>query len=116
MTAVEHLSLSRSVSIAEAPGLPLGVPGKRFIPEHVGKPQHIRLPPVQDRLDDVRREAGERQEPAHVGVGYALLLSQIGERAGLTALDPPAPAVCADQGLDKVSSRIGLRGGARRAS
>jgi hypothetical protein len=27
------------------------------------------LPPIEDRLDDFRREAGEREKPADVGVG-----------------------------------------------
>jgi hypothetical protein len=80
------------VSIAEAPGLPLGVPGKRFIPEHIGKPQPLRLPAVEDRLHDVGRQAGQREQPAHVGVRDALLLREVGDRLRLTALDPPPPA------------------------
>jgi hypothetical protein len=31
---------------------------------HLGKPQALRLPPVEDRLDDVWRGAGQRQEPS----------------------------------------------------
>jgi len=31
------------------------------------QPQPLRLPPVEDRLDDVRREAGERRIPAANG-------------------------------------------------
>src|SRR5687768_1148476 len=42
------------------------------------------------------RQAGERQEPADVGVCDALLLRKVGDRLGLPALDPPPPAVCTD--------------------
>jgi hypothetical protein len=59
---------------------PLGVPGKRSIPEHIGKPQLLRLPSVEDRFDDVQREAGKRQDPADVGVRDALLLRKVGDR------------------------------------
>ena len=45
----------KRVSIAEAPGLLLGVPSKRSIPEHIGKPQPLRLPPVEHCLYDVWR-------------------------------------------------------------
>ena len=72
----DRTSLSSFVSIAEAPGLPLGVPGKRSVPEHIGQPQALRLPPVQDRFHDVGRQAGEREETADVGVRHALMLRE----------------------------------------
>jgi hypothetical protein len=55
----DQTSLSRSVPIAEAPGLPLDVPDKRPVPQHLSQPQPLWLPSVEDRFDDVRREAGE---------------------------------------------------------
>jgi hypothetical protein len=50
----------------EAPGAALLLPTQRSVPQHLGEPEPLRLPPVEDRLDDVRREAGERQKPADV--------------------------------------------------
>jgi hypothetical protein len=52
-------------------------PAERPIIQDVSQPQPFRLPPVEDRLNDVRREAGQRQEPADVGVGLAFLRSQV---------------------------------------
>jgi hypothetical protein len=40
------------------------IPIQRRVPQHLGEPEPLRLPSVEDRLDDVRRQAGERQEPA----------------------------------------------------
>src|ERR687891_2773830 len=57
----------------------------------------FRLAPVEDCLDDVGRQAGERQEPADVGVRDALLLGQVGDRLRLTALDLPTPPVRAHE-------------------
>ena len=111
----DRTSLSSFVSIAEAPGLPLGVPGKRPIPEHLGQPQPLRLPPVEDRLDNVRRQAGERQEPADVGVRDALLLRKVGDRLRLPALDLPPPAVRAHERLDQRLVAARLRRRHRRA-
>jgi hypothetical protein len=42
--------------------------------------QPLRLPPVQDRFHNVGRQAGERQKPADVGGGDALLLRKVGDR------------------------------------
>jgi len=42
----------------------LFVPIERPIPQHLRQPQPLRLPSVKDRLDDVRRETGEREQPA----------------------------------------------------
>jgi hypothetical protein len=50
---------------------------------------------------DVRRQAGERQEPANIGVRDALLLRKVGDRLRLTALDPPPPPVRSNQRLDQ---------------
>jgi hypothetical protein len=63
----ERTSLTSFVSVAEAPGLPVGVSDKRSIPEHIGKPQALRLPPIEDGLHDIRRQASQWQEPADVG-------------------------------------------------
>ena len=96
---------------AKPPGAPLLLPRKRPIPQHLSQPQPLRLPPVQDRLHDVRRQAGERQEPADVGVRHALLLRKVGDRLRLTALDPAPPAVRADERLDQrlVAARLRRR-------
>jgi hypothetical protein len=75
------------------------LPLHRPIPQHLGKPESLRLPSVQDRFHDVRRETGERQKPADIGVRDALLLRKVGDRVRLTALDPPPPAVRADERL-----------------
>jgi hypothetical protein len=64
----------KRVSIAEAPGLPLGAPYNRPDPQHLRKPKSLRLASVQDRFHNVGRQAGERQEAAHVGDGDSLLL------------------------------------------
>jgi hypothetical protein len=50
------------------------MPTQRPIPQHLDQLQPLWLPPVQDRLYDVRREICERQEPADVGNRDALLL------------------------------------------
>ena len=94
-------SLSTSMSIAEAPTCSLLTPIQRSVPQHLGEPEPLRLLPVKDRLDDIRRQACQRQEPADVGVRDALLLREVGDRLGLTALDPPPPAMRADERLDQ---------------
>ena len=38
-------------------------------------------------------QAGQRKEPADIGVRDVLVLREVGDRPGLTALDPPPPAV-----------------------
>jgi hypothetical protein len=58
----------------------LFLPRHRPVPQHLGQPQPLRLPPVKDRLHDIRRETGEREEPADVGVRDSLLLGEIGDR------------------------------------
>jgi hypothetical protein len=80
---------SRHGDSGKALGLPLFIPIQRPIPQHLRKPEALRLPPIEDLLHDFRREAGERQQPADVGVGDALLLRKVGDRLGLTALDSP---------------------------
>jgi hypothetical protein len=87
--------------LLKPPGLHLGVPGKRSIPEHIGKPQLLRLPSIEDRFHDVRRQAGERQEPADVSVRDALLLRKVGDRLRLTPLDSAPPAMRSIQRLDQ---------------
>jgi hypothetical protein len=42
--------------IAGAQPLPLLLPHQRPVPQHLGKPQSLRLPPVEDRLDTDKSE------------------------------------------------------------
>ena len=73
------------------------------------------LPPGQDRLYDVGRQASERQQPADVGDRHPLLLSKVCDRPGPPALDPPPPLVRANQGPDQALVRARLGGRHRRA-
>jgi hypothetical protein len=91
--------MSTSISIAEAPVRSLLLPCNRPVPRHLSQPQPLRLTAVQDRFHNVRRQAGEREEPTDVGVRDALLLRKVGDRLGLTALDLSTPAMRSDQGL-----------------
>jgi hypothetical protein len=55
------------VSIAEAPGLPLDAPHNGPVPEHLGQPEPLRLPPLTN-LDSLRalpllRVPGTGREP-----------------------------------------------------
>jgi hypothetical protein len=59
---------SRRGASGETLGFPLFIPIQRPIAQQLAEPQPLRLPPVQNRLDDVRRQAGERQEPADICV------------------------------------------------
>ena len=90
------------------PGAALLLPNQRPIPQHLGQPQPLRLPSVQDRLDDLRRKTGERQEPAAVGVRYALLLRKGGDRLGSAALDPTPPPMRTDERLETMSTLLML--------
>ena len=63
---------------AEPPVQSLLRPCWRPVPEHLGQPQPLRLPPVTDRLDDVRRKAGEWQEPTDTRIRHALPLRKVG--------------------------------------
>jgi len=76
-------------------------------PSAVGRP---------DRLEKIRREAGQRGQPADIGVRDALLGGEVGDGLRLTALDPPPPAVRAHSALTRVSSRLGFRAGAAAPS
>ena len=49
------------------------IPVKRDSSKQLGQDNALRLPPIEDRLDHVRGEAGERQEPADVSVRHAFL-------------------------------------------
>ena len=64
----------------EIAGASLLIPGQRPIPQHLGQPQPLRLPPIKDRPHDVGRKAGERQQPTDVGDGHARLLCEVGDR------------------------------------
>ena len=87
------------------------LPCERSVPQHLRQPQPLRLPPIEDRLDDVWCEASERQEPADIGVRDPLLLRKVGDRLRLTALDLPTPPVRSNQRLDQrvVSTRLRRR-------
>ena len=95
----------------EIPGASLLIPGQRPVPQHLGEPEPLRLPSVQDPLHDVGRQASERQEPADIRIRHAFLLRKIGDRPRLAALDPAAPPVRTherfDQGL--VRARLSCR-------
>src|SRR5919106_1106628 len=97
-----------SSRLAKAESPPLVLPTTWSIPQQLSQPQPLRLPSVKHRLDEVRRQAGERQEPADVGVRDALLLRQVGDRSRLPALDPPPPVVRTDERLDQrlVAARL----------
>jgi hypothetical protein len=96
--------------LAETPNAALVIPGQRPVPKHLSKPQPLGLSPVQDRLDDVRRQAREREQPTDVGVRDAFLLCEIGDRLGLSALDPPPPTMRPDERLDQGLISTRLRG------
>jgi hypothetical protein len=83
-------------SIGRNPRLSAARPKRAPMPEPT-QPQPLRLPPVQDRLHDVGRQAGEREEPADVGVRDALLLRKVGDRLRLAALNSTSPAVRSKQ-------------------
>ena len=51
-------------------------------PEQACKPKPLWLSAVEDGFDDIRREAGERQQPADVGVRHALLGGEVGDGPG----------------------------------
>jgi hypothetical protein len=68
----------------QTPGASLPTPVERPIPQHLRQPEPLGLPSVQDPLHNVRRDAGQRQEPADVGVRDALLRREIGDRLRLT--------------------------------
>jgi hypothetical protein len=70
---------------------------QRPVPEHLSQHQPLRLPPVENRLDEVRRQACERQKPADEGDRDALVLGEIGDRVRAAALDRPPPPVGADE-------------------
>ena len=61
-TALAHRRGIHSIGYGQAPGLSLGVPGKRPIPQNRRKPEPPWLPPVQDCFHNVRRDAGQRKE------------------------------------------------------
>ena len=48
--------------LSEAPAQPLLLPCQWPIPEHLRQPQPLRLPPIEDRLHNVRHETGQRWE------------------------------------------------------
>src|SRR5919106_3512279 len=100
-----------SSRLAKAESPPLVLPTTWSIPQHLSQPQPLRLPSVKHRLDEVRRQAGEREQPAHIGVRDALLLRKVGDRLRLTALDLPPPSVRTDERFDQrlVAARLPCR-------
>jgi hypothetical protein len=51
----------RSVA-RKTPNAALLLPCYRPIPQHLCEPQSLRLAPIENRFDDVGRQAGEREE------------------------------------------------------
>ena len=76
--------------------MPLLLPNHWRIPKQLRQPQPLRLPPVEDRLDKVRREAGERQDAADEGAarplsndaGYCLQRVCVGKAARAICQEP----------------------------
>jgi hypothetical protein len=95
----------------DSPAKSLLIPPQRPVPQHFSEPHLLRLPPVQDCFNDVRRKTGQWKEPADVGVRDTFLLGQIGNRLRLPALDPAPPPVRADERLDQrlVAARLRRR-------
>jgi hypothetical protein len=77
------------------------LPRDRPVPQYLGQPQFLRLPSIEDRLDEFGCQARERQEPADIGVRHALLLRKIGDRLRAAALDLAPPAMRSNQRLDQ---------------
>ena len=102
------------MSMRAKPMALLLIPVKRDSSKQLGQDNALRLPPIEDRLDHVRGEAGERQEPADVSVRHAFLGSEVGDRPRLPVFDPPAPAVrlyqCPEHRLVSVWLRRRRRG------
>lgn len=63
-------------------------------------PRHLRpLLPVQDRLDDVRREQGEAQDAGQVGRRDPLAFGHFGDGGELTRVQHALPASVAPGAL-----------------
>jgi hypothetical protein len=73
-------SVQEVASIAEAYNFSLSGPCNRTAPEDLCQSEPLGLPPIEDRLDDVRCHACERQESADVGVRDTLLVRKVGDR------------------------------------
>ena len=81
------------------------------IPKHLRQPQPLRLPPVEDRLDNAPRKTGQGKEPADVGVcdTYCSARSVIDLAWPLSIRRRQR---CArTSALIRISSRLGLQGG-----
>jgi hypothetical protein len=85
---------------ADSPAQSLLIPHRRSVSQHLGQPQPLWLPPIQDRLHNVRRQAGEWEQTADIGIRHAVLLGEVGDRLCTPALDPPPPAMRAPERLD----------------
>ena len=51
------------------------------------------LPAVQNRFNDLRREQGQSQDPANIGLVDLLGCSELGDRGVFAALNQSSPAV-----------------------
>jgi hypothetical protein len=71
----------------------------------------LRLPPVQDRLDDLRRQQGQPEDAAEIGPVDLPGLGKLRDAAALTALQHMLPAMRAGEGHDEraVDARAGGR-------
>jgi hypothetical protein len=101
----------RSRSLAEAEGPPLLIPAQGF---HSPASRPASAPSAADHPRSPRRYLAPGKSAvgaASVGVRDALLLCNVGDRLGPTALDPPPLAMRADKRLDQcvVASRFRCR-------
>ena len=84
--------------------------GKRL---QQSRPRHfLSLRPVQDRLDDVRREQRQPQDAGHVGGRDPLALGEFVDGDEFPGLQHPLPAEGAGQRLDEGSVGVTLLRGA----
>ena len=69
-----------------------------------------RLPAIENGLDDVRREEGERQNPTDVRLMYRVSARKVGNRSNVTAAKLVEPSVTLHDGGDERGVRILRRG------
>ena len=67
------------------------VPGQRPIAQHLSQPQPLRLPAVENGLNNVWGETGEWEQTTDIRVRHALLLRKVCNRPRPAALNSPPP-------------------------
>jgi hypothetical protein len=70
--------------LAETPNAALVIPIQRRVPKHISKPQALRLPPIENCLDDIARQVSGRSR--QIGVGHASLGRGVGDLPAAGAL------------------------------